>query len=206
MKQHWHAPERNKEPILAVLRCVLPAAGTLLELSSGSGQHAACFATALPSWTWLPSEIDPQNLASIEAYRLELALPNLAPARLLDVCAERWDVPPLLDAAFNANMIHIAPFECCIGLLRGVGRQLRVGGVFVLYGPMKIDGAHTADSNVEFDRGLSARDPRWGVRDLETVVQLAAEAKLHLRERVAMPANNQCLVFERVARADGLAG
>jgi SAM-dependent methyltransferase len=197
MKQQWPAPERNKEPILAVLRRVLAPGGTLLELSSGSGQHAAYFAAALPGWTWLPSDIDPQNLASIAAHRAEGALANLAEPRALDVCDEVWDVPRL-DAAFNANMIHIAPLPCCVGLLRGVGRQLRVGGVFVLYGPMKIAGEHTAASNAEFDRGLQARDPRWGVRDLETVVQLAEAERLSFRERVAMPANNQCVVFERI--------
>lgn len=196
MRQHWPAPERNKVPILQVLQRVLPSSGRLLELASGSGQHAAYFARALPAWTWLPSDIDPTNLASIAAYVTEAALPNLEPPRSLDVCSEDWQVGAV-DAVFNANMIHIAPWECCEGLMRGAGRCLRAGDVLVLYGPFRIGGAHTAPSNHAFDLDLRSRDPRWGVRDLETVAELARSHGLQHRETVAMPANNQCVVFER---------
>ena len=196
MQLHWPAPERNKAPILEVLQRVLPSAGRLLEVASGTGQHAVHFARALPSWSWLPSDIDPHNLASITAHRDQAALPNLEPARSLDVCTEDWQVGEL-DAIFNANMIHIAPWECSEGLLRGAGRHLRPGGVLVLYGPFRIDGRHTAESNREFDQSLRQRDPRWGVRDLESIVALAQSAGLQHRETIAMPANNQCVVFER---------
>jgi SAM-dependent methyltransferase len=196
MQLHWPAPERNKVPILEVLQRALPSQGRLLEVASGSGQHAAYFARALPGWTWLPSDIDPRNLASITAYVAEAELPNLEPPRALDVLSDDWQVGEL-DALFNANMIHIAPWECCAGLMRGAGRNLRPGGVLVLYGPFRIGGDHTAPSNREFDLDLRRRDPRWGVRDLETVVELAAAAGLRHRETIAMPANNQCVVFER---------
>lgn len=197
MLQRWPAPERNKVPILEVLQRVLPAAGgTLLELSSGSGQHAAFFAGALPSWTWQPSDVDPQNLASIAAHREQVGLSNLLPPRPLDVRQTDWETPAL-DAVFNANMIHIAPWACCEGLLQGAGRHLRAGGVLVLYGPFRVGGEHTADSNRRFDADLRAQDPSWGVRDLEAVSELAGTHGLVLRERVPMPANNLCLVFDR---------
>jgi SAM-dependent methyltransferase len=200
MQLHWPAPERNKVPILAVLQRTLPSQGLILEVSSGSGQHAVHFARAVPAWTWLPSDIDPSNLASIAAYVAEAELPNLMQPRRLDVCTEDWELGEL-DGLFNANMIHIAPWECCEGLMRGAGRYLRAGGVLVMYGPFRIGGAHTADSNREFDLDLRRRNPSWGVRDLESVAALAQAAGLSLRETVAMPANNQCLVFERNARA-----
>jgi hypothetical protein len=199
MQLHWPAPERNKAPILEVLQRVLPTGGVLLEVASGTGQHAAFFAQALPTWTWLPSDLDPKNLASIGAYCQQAQLPNLAPPRPLDVCAPDWQTPAL-DAVFNANMVHIAPWECCEGLLRGSGKLLRAGGVLVMYGPFRVGGEHTAPSNLEFDADLRARDARWGVRDLEAVIELADSFGLEHRERVAMPANNQTLVFERRER------
>lgn len=196
MKLCWPAPERNKEPILAVLKRVLPETGTLLEIASGSGQHAAYFAAALPALRILPSDVDPAHLASIAAYRAEAGPNLLAPIRL-DVCAADWGLEGAIDAIFCANMIHIAPFEACLGLLDGAGRQLGRGGVLVLYGPFRIGGVHTADSNAAFDRSLKERDPRWGVRDLEVVAAEAEARGLDLRERVPMPANNQCLVLGR---------
>jgi cyclopropane fatty-acyl-phospholipid synthase-like methyltransferase len=196
MKQHWPAPERNKGPILELLARVLPERGTLLEIASGSGQHAAFMAAALPEWTWIPSDLEPAHAASVDAHRLESGLPNLAPARVLDVCASDWDVPQL-DAVFSANMIHIAPFACSEGLFAGAARHLRRDGQLIVYGPMKLDGQHTAPSNVAFDADLRRRDARWGVRDLVELVALGAKLGLSLRERTPMPANNQCLVFER---------
>ena len=195
-KATWPAPERNKQSILEVLSRVLPKAGRLLEIASGSGQHAAFFAEKLPTLRYLPSDVDPENLASIRAWVKDAQLPNLAEPVELDVTSESWGVGEL-DAIFNANMIHIAPWECAVSLLAGAGRHLRPGGVLVLYGPFRIAGEHTAPSNATFDEGLRARDPRWGVRDLEAVVALAARAGLSFVERVAMPANNQTLVFRR---------
>jgi len=196
MLLHWPAPERNKTPILEVLQRILPEAGTLLEVASGTGQHAAYFARSLPGWRWQPSDVDPKNLASIAAYWEQAQLPNLVEPRALDVCADDWGTGPL-DAVFNANMIHISPWACCEGLLRGSARHLRAGGQLILYGPFRIGGAHTASSNHDFDADLRGRNASWGVRDLETVAELALTLGLELRERVEMPANNQCVVFAR---------
>ncbi len=194
-KLSWPAPERNKGPILEVLERVLPRKGTLLEISSGTGQHAVHFARHLPDLVVQPSEIDPENLASIRAWVKEVALPNLREPLVIDVRAD-WGVDRV-EAVFNANMIHIAPWECALALFEGVGRVLARDGVFVLYGPFRISGAHTAPSNETFDQSLKSRDERWGVRDIDDVLPLARDAGLLLRERVAMPANNQCLVFAR---------
>jgi SAM-dependent methyltransferase len=196
MKQCWPAPERNKQPILEVLRRVLPARGRLLELASGSGQHAVHFAAQLPGFEIQPSDMEPANLASIRAWVDEAQLPNLRAPCVIDVRDEQWGVGSF-EAVFNANMIHIAPWECCLGLLRGAARHLLPGGVLVLYGPFRLEGAHTAPSNASFDADLRARDPRWGVRDAQEVIAQAERDGLMFVERVPMPANNQCLVFRR---------
>lgn len=195
MKASWEAPERNKQPILEVLRRVLPARGTVLELASGTGQHIAYFARELPHLLFLPSDVDPENLASIRGYQAE-GDGNILPPREIDVRSHAWQVGPV-DAIFSANMIHIAPWPCCVGLMDGVRRNLTRGGVLVLYGPFRIGGEHTAESNARFDTSLRARNPAWGVRDLEAVTELAEAAGLALVERVAMPANNFCLVYRR---------
>lgn len=196
MKLVWPAPERNKQPILDVLRRVLPGDARVLEIASGSGQHAAYFATGMPGVTWIPTDVDADNLASIEAYVRDAALPNLVAPRRLDVREEDWGVVGV-DAIFNANLIHIAPWECAVALVVGAARALRPGGLLILYGPYRIGGRHTAESNAAFDADLRARDPRWGVRDLEAVDQLAEPAGLVRDERVEMPANNQLLVYRR---------
>jgi SAM-dependent methyltransferase len=191
------ATARNREPILEVLQRVLPERGTVLEIASGTGEHAVHFARSLPGLAWQPSDADDDALASIAAWREHEHLENLhAPVRI-DVTADAWPVADV-DAVFCANMIHISPWECCVGLVRGVARHLRAGGVLVLYGPFRIDGQHTAPSNERFDADLRARDPSWGVRDLADVVAQAEPHGLHLRERVAMPANNFTVVFDRV--------
>jgi hypothetical protein len=190
----WPAPERNKVPILEVLKRVLPDKGTVLEIASGSGQHIAYFSEQLPHLHWLPSDCDEANLASIRAYRAEGAR-FLAP-RVIDVRSGDWQVG-CVEAIYCANMIHIAPWSCTEGLIDGVARNLEDAGVFVLYGPFRIAGQHTAPSNEAFDASLKERDPSWGVRDLEAVTALARRHGLALRERSEMPANNQCLVFAR---------
>ena len=199
-KLNWAAPDRNKQPILAVLGRVLPAAGALLELASGTGQHAAYFAERLPGLSYQPSDVDDANLASIRAWVADAALPNLLPPVRLDVCDVTWPTGPV-DAIYNANLLHISPWECALGVMGGAARYLSATGVLVLYGPYKIAGAHTAPSNASFDADLRARDPRFGVRDLEAVAALAEEHGLSLLERVEMPANNQSLVFGRVSAA-----
>lgn len=194
---------RNRDPILAVLKRVLPERGTVLELASGTGEHGCHFAAHLPALQWQPSDVAPDCLASIEAWRVDSQLDNLRPPLTIDVTAELWPLGaeteggPSFDGMFNANMIHISPWDSCLGLMRGAGQHLRSGGVLVVYGPFRIDNAHTAPSNSRFDESLRRRDPRWGVRDLEQVVALAGTHGLALSERVAMPANNFMLVFHR---------
>jgi hypothetical protein len=196
-KQHAPATQRNREPILAVLDRVLPEQGLVLEIASGSGEHATYFAPRLPGVIWQPTDADPAALASIDAWTAELAVTNVRPPVLLDVCAATWPVSSA-DAIFCANMIHIAPWGATLGLFRGAGAILPVGGVLVLYGPFTIDHRHTAPSNAAFDETLRARNPAWGVRDLGDVTGVAHASGLELLEQVAMPANNLTVVFERV--------
>jgi hypothetical protein len=195
-KLTWGAPERNQQPILNVLSRVLPSRGTLLELASGTGQHATYFARHLPSWTIQPSDVEPQNLDSIRAWVDEALLPNLRQPLRIDVVDDDWQLPAV-EAIFNANLIHIAPWQAAIGLIRGAARQLVPAGMLVLYGPFRIGGQHTAPSNETFDASLRERDARFGVRDLEAVLALAEENGLRLQERLEMPANNQTLVLTR---------
>jgi hypothetical protein len=196
-REHWPAAERNRAPILDVLRRVLPAQGTVLEVASGSGQHGAFFSAALPGLCWQPSEHKAALLASIDAWAAAEG-GSMLPAIVLDVTAEPWALPPArYDAIYNANMIHIAPFEVCEALLRGAATHLPAGAPLVLYGPFRIGGAHTAASNAAFDARLRSEDPRWGVRDLDEVTAIAARHGLRFIERVQMPANNQTVVFER---------
>jgi hypothetical protein len=191
---HSPAAERNAAPILAVLTRVLPARGTLLEIASGSGQHAAAFAAALPGWRWLPTEADARLLASIAAWCA--GLPNAAPPRALDVAAAVWTgVPASLDAVYCANLIHIAPWAVTGALMRGAARHLAPQGLLLTYGPYLEDGLPTAPSNLAFDADLRARDAAWGLRRLADVAAEAAAAGLALRERIALPANNLLLVW-----------
>jgi len=199
MKRHAPATERNREPLLAVLREVLPSSGTLLEIASGTGQHAAFFAQTFPGLAWQPTDIGPQDLQSIEAWRAEAALPNLRPALRLDVCEERWPVEAA-DAVLCVNMIHIAPWEACQGLMRGAARALSPGGCLVLYGPYFVEGRPTAPSNIAFDESLRARNPAWGVRELSAVTAEALGAGLSRERVVDMPSNNLTVVFRKASR------
>lgn len=198
MDQRRHAPaaERNKQPILDVMRRVLPASGTVLEVASGTGQHVAHFASALPALTWQPSDRTDQEFASIVAWCASTGASNARPPLVLDVTREPWPLATV-DAIFCANMIHIAPWQACLGLLRGAGRHLAPGAPLVLYGPFRIGAEHTAPSNAAFDADLRARDPAWGVRDLDEVARVAASHGLELEERVAMPANNLTVILRR---------
>jgi len=196
VKFTWPAPERNKGPTLDVLSRVLPRQGSVLEIASGTGQHIIHFARHLPALTFLPTDVLDENLASIQAWIAESGLTNVRTPQQLDVTSKNWGVATV-SAIFNANMIHIAPWDCAIGLFNGAARTLELGGTLVLYGPFRIGGKHTAESNADFDKDLRRRDTRWGVRDLETVTSLAESVSLRLIERVPMPANNQTLVFVR---------
>jgi SAM-dependent methyltransferase len=194
MKHHAPATARNREPIREVLARVLPASGTVLEIASGSGEHAVAFAQAFPHLTWQPTDADPAALASIAAWRDEAALPNLAAPVALDVM-QPWSVTRA-DAIVCINMVHISPWEASLALFANAGRLLAPGALLYLYGPYKLSGV-TAPSNEAFDQSLRARDPRWGVRDVDDLTALAAAEGLALVDTVAMPANNHSLVFRR---------
>jgi hypothetical protein len=201
---HSTAADRNKQPILEVLRQVLPARGTALEIASGTGQHAAWFASALPGWTWQPTDADASALPSIVAWTSQSGLPNVRPPLLLDVTAPHWPAqgPPFaepFDAIYCANMLHIAPWAACAGLMEGSARYLTPAGVLITYGPYLEDGVPTAPGNLSFDQSLRARNPAWGIRHVRDVVREAQRCGLALRERHAMPANNLLLVFARAA-------
>ena len=192
--------DRNKEPILEVLRRVLPRTGVVLEIASGTGQHAVHFAHALAPITWQPTEIDPALHESVRL-RVEAArLPNLRPPVFLDVGSPAWPIARA-DAIVCINMIHVAPWETTLALLDGAARTLVPGGVLFLYGAYRRDGRHTAPSNAQFDAALHANDPRWGVRDLGEVGDAAKARRLDFIEAVEMPSNNLSVVFQRGAGA-----
>ena len=195
MKRFAPATLRNREPIRDVLARELPASGTVLELASGSGEHAVFMAAAFPHLAWRPTDLDPDALASIAAWRAEAALPNLCEPLRLDVCDPHW---PLSEAAAITccNMVHISPWEATLGMFAGAARLLASGALLYLYGPYRFNGAFTAPSNEAFDRSLRSRDPSWGVRDVTDLE--AAASGFALREVISMPANNHSLVFRRV--------
>ena len=193
--------ERNKQPILEVLRRTLGPQGRALEIAAGTGQHAVWFAAGLSPWLWQPSEADARMLPLLARRVEDAALPNLQAPVLLDVMAPQWPAqgPAFerdFDAVFCANMLHIAPWAACAALMDGAARHLRPGGVLVTYGPY-FEAELTVPSNQAFDEDLRARNPAWGIRRLDDVVAQAARAGLLLRERHAMPANNLLLVFAR---------
>jgi hypothetical protein len=187
------AVARNRDAILAVLRGILPTRGLLLEVASGSGEHALHFAPAFPDLAFQPSDPDADARASIDAWCAGVA--NIRPALALDAAAD-WPLDRA-DAVLCINMIHIAPWAACEGLMRGAARILPPGAPLVLYGPFKRDRAHTAPSNADFDDSLRARDPEWGVRDLEAVTAAAEAAGFGPPAITAMPANNLTVAFRR---------
>jgi hypothetical protein len=192
---------RNREPILKVLKRALPDSGSVLEIASGTGEHAIYFAQALPRIRWQPSDPDPPSRSSIEAWIRATGVANVAPPLDLDVCQEGWGGrKTAYDAIVSINMIHIAPWEATLGLFAGTERLLKKTGILFLYGPFMRDGRHTAPSNAEFDASLKARDPRWGLRDIAHLARLAEMHQLTLRETVPMPANNFSLIFGRPVR------
>ncbi|QSQ20754.1 DUF938 domain-containing protein [Pyxidicoccus parkwayensis] len=196
MKRHAPSTERNREPLLAVLREVLPASGTLLEIASGTGEHAVFFARAFPHLTWQPTDVEPESLASIASWRAGESLPNLLPPLTLDASSDTWPVSTA-DAILNVNMIHISPWAACQGLMRGAGRVLVPGGCLVLYGAYFVEGRETAPSNLAFDASLRERNPAWGVRQLGDVTAEAARHGLERERVVDMPSNNLALVFRK---------
>jgi SAM-dependent methyltransferase len=191
------AVARNRDPLLAVLRPRLPRAGLVLEIASGTGEHLAALAALTPDLAFQPTDPDPAARASADAWARHLAAGNMRPALPLDAAApETWPIAAA-DAILCVNMIHIAPWAATLGLLRGAARLLPPGAPLFLYGPFRRGGAHTAPSNAAFDESLRARDPAWGVRDLEAVA--AAAEGFGPPELIPMPANNLTVVFRRGA-------
>lgn len=195
------ATQRNRDPILEVLRRHLPTAGAVLELASGTGEHCAWFAAGLPELVFQPSDPDRAHRASIAAWSAADGLSNVRPPLALDTRKPDWeaheDIPRPLAAILCINMIHISAWPSALGLMRGAAGLLGAGGVLFLYGPYKRDGRHTAPSNDAFDQSLRAMNPEWGVRDVEAVVAAAGDRGFALREAVEMPANNLSVVFRR---------
>ncbi len=197
----WPAAERNREPILEVLKRVLPDRGLLLEIASGTGQHAVHFVAGLGGWTIQPSDCDPEHL---ETLRRRVALAQnarLLTPIVLDVTHE----PPRLapTAIYCANMVHIAPWAACVGLFTLADKLLGAGGLLITYGPYSRHGEHTADSNARFDESLRARNPEWGVRDVDALSAVAREHGFELSETYPMPANNLLLVWRHVTTTPG---
>ena len=210
-RQYASATDRNREPILAVLQHVLPPTGTILEIASGTGQHAAFFASRLAPRYWLPSDPQPSLRKSIRAWATANPSEHLLSPLSLDACDAQWPVEdphfketlgifnlPSITAIVNINMIHIAPWEACLGLLAGAQRLLSSGSILYLYGPYQRQGRHTAPSNATFDAWLRSQNPTWGVRNLEDVVATAEAHQLTLQSVIDMPANNLSVIFEKV--------
>jgi SAM-dependent methyltransferase len=190
------AAARNREPIHRVLHDHLPRPATVLEVASGTGEHAVWFSQAFPTVTWQPTDHDPEAISSIAAWRDTMGLPNVLPPLKLDVAANTWPVAQA-DAVIAINMIHIAPWSATLGLLAGAERVLPEGGLLFLYGPFREGGVHTTPSNAAFDADLRARDSSWGVRDLDEIAGHAARHGFAAPERIPMPANNLTVVFRR---------
>ena len=200
-KRSAPATERNREAILSVLQDYLPNQGTVLEIASGTGQHAVFFAQQLTPRFWLPTDLDPTNIASIAAWRVEAGAANLLLPRQLDVRDPAWlidcHLPAPISAIVNINMLHISPWSCCEALFAGAAEVLNQSGVVILYGPFKRDGLHTAPSNAAFDEQLRSQDSAWGVRDLKAVVDIAVEQGFARQNVIEMPANNLSVVFDK---------
>ena len=197
------AAARNAAFIAEVLMRVLPPSGLVLEIASGSGEHAVHFARVLPALVWQPSDPDEAARRSIVAHARAAGLANIRSPLAIDVTRQPWPVTRV-NAVVAINMIHIAPWDVTIGLMAGAEAMLAEGGVLYLYGPFREGGAYTAPSNAAFDDNLRARNASWGIRDIEAVVAAARAHDLHLAERVAMPANNLSLIFHRGRRGSAV--
>lgn len=204
-RQFAPATQRNREPILQVLQSVLPTTGTVLEIASGTGEHAVTFAPQFPDLVWQPSDLQTIALESITAWQAHTPAPNLRAPLQLDVCKPSWpelvqaqDLPAIA-AIVNINMIHISPWSACVGLLEGAARLLNAEGVLYFYGPFKREGQHTAPSNAAFDQSLRSTDPEWGVRDLDAVIAIAQTHDFQLADVITMPANNLSVVLRKVS-------
>jgi hypothetical protein len=203
-RQYAPATERNRQPILEVLQQVIPKEGDILEIASGTGEHACFFAPYFPNQQWIPSDRDRLLRLSIEAWRQDCTSNNLQLPWDIDVSCPDWETKlnnsaiATIGAIIAINLIHISPWSACQGLMKGVGKILHSGGILYLYGPYKQQGKHTAPSNAVFDQSLQFRNPDWGVRNLEDVVELAEKHQLILHKIIPMPANNLSLIFHHL--------
>ncbi|MGE0420558.1 MAG: DUF938 domain-containing protein [Acetobacteraceae bacterium] len=193
-RRHAPATLRNRDPILAVLRRVLPEAGIVLEVASGTGEHVVHFANALPDLVFQPTDLDASARDSIDAWVASTGLRNVRGAVALDTTASHWPVAQV-DAVLCSNMIHIAPWDATVGLIAGAARVLTPGGILFLYGPFRRNGDHTGPGNAAFDAMLRSQDPEWGLRDLEAVADLASAHGFADPDIVAMPADNLSVIF-----------
>ena len=187
---------RNREPIAEVLSEWLPPSGLVLELASGTGEHAVFFAERFPRLEWQPSDIHPDALGSIAAWVEAAGLPNVRPPLMVDAASAEWPIDRA-DALLSINMVHISPWESALGLLAGAERLLSAGAPLIMYGPWLRDDAPTAPTNLEFDNSLKSRDPRWGLRKVEDFTSAAEQRSLRLEALQPMPANNLMLLFRR---------
>lgn len=203
-RQYAPATERNREVILETLLQILSPQGTVLEIASGTGEHSVYFAPHLQPRQWIPSDPNPMAIASITDWQKYHPSNNLALPQLIDVTTTDWSDNEYLSsqdvqAIVNINMIHIAPWQACVGLISGAKKLLPIKGILYLYGPFKQKGKHTSESNAEFDENLRYQNPEWGVRDLEEVISIAADQNLVLKEIKPMPANNLSVIFHVAA-------
>jgi len=187
---------RNREPIAGVLREWLPKSGVVLEIASGTGEHAIYFAERFPQLEWQPSDVHSDALSSIEAWREEARLPNVRSPLVVDAASADWPIARA-DAILSINMVHISPWASALGLVQGASRLLAAGAPLVLYGPWLKDGIETALSNLDFDADLRRRDPEWGLRRVEDFVDAAEPRGLSLEATRLMPANNMMLLLRR---------
>ena len=194
MKRHAPATARNSEPLAEVLAEELPDRGLVLEVASGSGEHAVFLARQFPALDWQPSDVDLEALASVDAWAAEAAVANLRPAIALDAAQANWPIAAA-DAVLCVNMVHISPWSAAVGLFTGAGRILTSGAPLVLYGPFIEPGRETAHSNLAFDQSLKQRNSEWGLRNTADLDALAADHGLRRTARHAMPANNLVLVY-----------
>lgn len=197
-RQYAPATQRNREPILKVLAKILPVDSNVLEIASGTGEHGVFFAKQLKLNSWIPSDPNPESRTSIIAWKNFCGVDNLDLPLPINVIESEWPKHlegKTIDALVNINMIHISPWSACLGLISGASKLLSVEGILYLYGPFKRDGKHTAPSNASFDISLRDRNPEWGIRDLEQVIEVATAVGLKLQNVIEMPANNFSVVF-----------
>lgn len=203
-RKYSAAAARNRDAILSVLKMKLPATGTILEVASGSGEHIVYFAKHCPDLTFQPSDPSPEALASIAAWVSEASVPNVKQPVALDVSQYEWQARLIeeqsgasIDGLYCSNMIHIAPWEACTGLITGAGKLLQTGSPLIFYGPFFQNGTEAAPGNVAFDQDLRLRNSLWGIRHLDAIADVANDAGFLAPEITEMPSNNLCVTFRR---------